>query len=29
MEVSGQTMPLDFGQGLNHAPGYGFKVSVG
>jgi len=29
MAVSGQTMPLDFGQGLNHASRYGFKVSVG
>jgi N-acetylglucosaminyldiphosphoundecaprenol N-acetyl-beta-D-mannosaminyltransferase len=29
MTVSGQTMPLDFGQGLNHASRYGFKVSVG
>jgi N-acetylglucosaminyldiphosphoundecaprenol N-acetyl-beta-D-mannosaminyltransferase len=29
MEVSSQTMPIDFGQGLNHASRYGFKVSVG
>ncbi|HTY83599.1 MAG TPA: WecB/TagA/CpsF family glycosyltransferase [Silvibacterium sp.] len=29
MAVSGQTMPLDFGQGLNQASRYGFKVSVG
>ncbi|MBV8631499.1 MAG: WecB/TagA/CpsF family glycosyltransferase [Silvibacterium sp.] len=29
MSVSGQTMPLDFGHGLNHASRYGFKVSVG
>ena len=29
MAVSGQSMPLDFGQGLNHASRYGFKVSVG
>ncbi|MBV8673012.1 MAG: WecB/TagA/CpsF family glycosyltransferase [Acidobacteriaceae bacterium] len=29
MAVSGQTMPLDFEQGLNHASRYGFKVSVG
>jgi N-acetylglucosaminyldiphosphoundecaprenol N-acetyl-beta-D-mannosaminyltransferase len=29
MAVSGQTMPLDFAQGLNHASRYGFKVSVG
>jgi len=29
MAVGGQTMPLDFGQGLNHASRYGFKVSVG
>jgi N-acetylglucosaminyldiphosphoundecaprenol N-acetyl-beta-D-mannosaminyltransferase len=29
MAVSGQTMPLDFGHGLNHASRYGFKVSVG